>query len=210
MKTFALTALLLCSACSDPDHSPSIDTGLDGPGSGGEGLGTGGESSPGSGGMAALGGSGGASGGVAAVSGGATGAAGSVGFAVGASCGDGTAGPCVAGSTCYGGRCTKACTTDLECGAGERCGEMYKGERLTEANRPPLGCLKPCHIPGVAPDTSGCEGENYCEFYIGSRIVGADGGEWLPMPDPCVGGAHFCAAVSALVEDRHLCTEHIP
>lgn len=213
MKRFALAALMLCSACgSDDGHAPAADMIDDGPSSGGESSGAGGESSTGTGGAmasvasggAAIGSGGAASGGVATATGGAAGAPGSW-------CG--TNGECETGSTCYAGRCTSGCATDADCETGERCGEMYKAGKLSEtANRPPLGCLIPCHIPTTPNDETGCgTGEQaHCEFFIGSRIVGADEGNWLPMPDPCVGGAHFCAGGVARVEGVPLCTSHKP
>lgn len=207
MNRLAFVALLLCSSCSDAGSTATEGTGIDDPGSGGAALGTGGESSPGTGGMTAPGGSGGAATGGAAT---ATGGAGAAGAAAVTTCGS-LGGQCEAGSLCYVDHCAKACATDAECGTGERCGELYQG-RFSETNRPPLGCLKPCHVPGVSPDVSGCGGQiPYCEFYIGSRIVGADDGSWLPSPDICAGGAHFCAAsTTANVTGVHLCETHTP
>lgn len=210
-----LAALLLCSACgSDAGHSPIAETGDDG--TGGEGFGTGGVGSTGTGGIVALRGSGGASGGVATATGGVGAASGgSAGSPALTRCGAAVGGgQCDPGSLCYSNLCVKACVSDTECGTGERCGELYGigPRRLSETTRPPLGCLKPCHIPGVAPDVSGCDGiVQYCEFFIGSRIVGADDGNWLPTPDICAGGAHFCAAASpAEVTGSHLCEDRKP
>ena len=188
---------LLVACGSDPSTFPPVDE----LGTGGD-LGAGGSAANGTGG--GLGGApmgtGGASSGGAS-SGGAAGAGGVAGSSAGGIApGDSCTAPgaiCAAGSTCYAYLCTAACTTDAECAAGERCAEMYTGGRLTEATRPPLGCLHPCHVPGAGNDVNGCVSAASCEPFIGSRIVGADDGSWLPSGRFCDQAARFCAATTA-------------
>lgn len=191
MRVLAGIALVLLGCGSDFETSPraSMLVGDDaGPGGvgGHGGIPTGGVGSVAGSSMAASG---------APTAGGAPAAGGASGLALGAWCGSGaTAQPCGAG-TCYAGRCTKACATDVECIDGERCAEMYTGGALTESNRPPLGCLRPCQpMPG---DSAGCGAAGSCEFYFGARIVGADKVDSLPS-DVCKLGASFCAASSTV------------
>lgn len=107
---------------------------------------------------------------------------------------------CATGLTCYANRCTAPCTGDAECGAGERCAEMYTTQfgNLTETKRPPRGCLTPCD-----PRTGGyCKpqgGEWQCTYYVGARIMSAD---FVPPQglNPCTlpEGGFLCSAMSAI------------